>query len=1121
MINSKALSMAISFIRGGGRPLFVSGITAVLFMLACCLPSSFSQGITTSAINGRVVDYRGDSLPGAMVRAVHTPSGSIYETAVRIDGRYNLPLLQPGGPYTISVSFPLHRTEELSGIYAGLGTDKYISIILFEEPAILGEVLVHEFADSLFDSARSGSATSIDSALMLSVPAVFRNVNDFTRFVPQSHGTSFAGRDNRFNSYTLNGIIYNNNFGPGNSGLAGANPLSNEAIDAILVNLAGYDVRQGGYSGAGVNMITKRGGNRFSGSAYAWHRDNALRRTAEGQPETATAGIFSRILGVTGGGPVLRDRLFFFAGLEYESSVWPGLPKESARPGLAPDGESVSRVPAAELEFVREMMMQIYGYETGPFEGYEFGGEGLRINARIDYNAGMYNKLNVIFNHYTGFQGYPVNRNSLSYHPAGLRYLNTTRQGTEAMNFRNSHYIAEQNVTSVSSELNSFILPGLANNLRAGFVRIGGPERRIPGDQPFPFIEVLESEGNAPLYYMTLGNELFSAGNAISNNVFQITNDLSWFTGRHSFTFGVQLEYMTFENAFNPAYHGVYRFNSYDDFVAAVIERDPAVMPGLFLQGYSLAGENPPADEMAFGQFSIYAQDRFEFNPQLNFTYGLRVDFPFYPIDLPGNPGLQEMDPVFINPRTGERVLADVASLPPFRPQFSPRLGIVYDVLGDLSLQVWGGTGIFTGRIPFVWISNQANSNGIARGGFGLMPGDWGEEGNPVWQGFSPDPGFYRPDFAGPVAEVPDNLALTDREFRLPQVWRSTAAIEYNLPFDVTVALEGVYSLDLNSPIAVNMNASPESIRLDEPYDFPYWFSPAGYYSDRRFRDVILLTNINEGFYASATARISALIGRNFDAMAAWTRSVATDYGLTGGFQASSLWPNTVVYDRNHPEIGYSRFDRPNRIIARATVNTRASGNRFNTGFTIIYEGGERGRYDYTYSGRFNDGAARLMYVPESFDDSGLVDKAENGAVVMTAARQWEILDEFISRNEYLNENRGRVTERNGAILPWLHRFDIRIVQDFAVRSGTAGFRLQAFADILNFGNMVNSGWGVYETRVRNNLLNFEGVDGAQNGMFTLNTIPGTDDFPATVFTPLTGLTRTWSVQFGLRLLFE
>jgi hypothetical protein len=1094
---------------------YIGFALVICTLLIAGTPAVLAQGVTTAAIHGVVNDQAGNPLPGANVIATHEPSGTTYGASTRNDGRFNLVNIRVGGPYTLRISYVGYQQEVIENITVALGENLDFTISLSDADIELGEVVVSAAIDRLFDSGRTGAQTNLSSGELEQLPSISRSFEDLTRLTPQSSGTSFAGRDQRFNNYTIDGIIYNNNFGLGTSQFAGGNPLSLDAIDEVQVNIAPFDVRYGGFSGGNVNAVTRSGGNRFSGSAYTYFRNERFIGDRIGDVNLNVPEAQTTIRGFRLGGPIMQNRLMFFFSYEEEDNLNPGLTKVASRPGLPPDGQNVSRVPVDRLEFVREQIQDIYGYDPGGFQGYNYGDQGTRINARLDWNINPSHKVMVRFNQYDAFRDVTVNGNSLRYHPSALRFQNTNRFGIEAMNFRNSHYSVDNKITSVVGEWNAVLGSRMANNFRVGYNTVEDPIRSIPGGQAFPFIEVLEYEGETPLYYMTLGNELFSVGNLLENKIFNITNNVSYFIGQHQLIFGVNYEFMTFDNAFNPVMNGFYRFDSYDDFVAAVIDRDPTVRPSLFLQGYSFRGPGDvPRDETKFGQFGIYGQTKFKPMDNLDLTLGLRVDIPHYPIDLPNNPNLDALNITFTNPRNGDTIIPDVSTLPPARPLWSPRVGFNWDFQGDRSIQLRGGSGLFTGRIPFVWISNQVNNNGVTRGGYGLTADQWGVNGNPEWDGFQSDVTYYRPDPATLDAVVSANLAITDENFKLPQVWRSNLAIDAHLPYGFIGTLEGIYNMDINSPLAVNVNTVEPTGFLNAPYPFPYWDGP---FNDptNQFSGVMLLTNINKGYYASITGQLR----RDFEDWAsvslAYTRSVSKDHGLIGGSQAESLWPNVAVIDRNDPELGYSRFDQPNRIVGYASFNTRILSERNNTTFTIFYEGGERGRYSYTYSGNFGDGAARLMYIPTSFNDAHLIDRADG----MTAAEQWEILDAFIRQDDYLSANRGKVAERNGARLPWMSRFDVRVTQDFAL-TRDAAHRIQVHFDVMNVGNMLNSEWGVGETQVQNNLMHFQGVDGDGNARFTINTVPGTSDFPTTTYRRILSIDETWRAQIGIRYIF-
>ncbi len=1104
------------------------GAVAMVFLLLGN-QAVYAQGVTTSAIEGTVITFENLPLPNANVVAVHLPSGSRYGTVTRQDGRFNLPNLRTGGPYEVTVSHVGFQNDQMDGIVLSLGETRNLVFVMLEIGMSLEEVVITAVRDRVFDAGRTGATTNLDTETINMMPTISRSINDFTRLNPQSNGASFAGRDNRFNNYTIDGNIYNNNFGLGTSQFAGGNPISVEAIQEIQVNIAPFDVRSGGFTGANVNAITKSGTNDFKASAYGFYRNESFLGDKIGDQELNVAEAFTRIVGASVGGPIIRDRMFFFVSVEQEDASNPGDQRMASTSSLQPDGVTVSRVKEEHVSYVREQMKSIYGYETGPWQGYDFGNEALRLNFRVDLNINQNHRLAVRVNHYEAFRDISINGNSIRGNLP--RYRNTNRTGIEALTFRNSNYSVDNNVTSFVTELNSVLGNRFANSLNIGYTAIEDPKRSVPGGQTFPFIEVLEFEEATPLYYFSLGNELYTVGNLLANNIFNVTNNFSAFLGRHTITAGVNLELMSFENAFNPAFHTFYRYNSYESFVQSVILGNNNVMPDAFAMSYSFTGESsPPMDETRFGQFSIYLQDKFQINRDLVVTGGLRVDVPFFPIDLPNNPNLEAMKPAFANMMDGRIIRPDVSSLPSAKPMFSPRLAFNYDVFGDATLQLRGGSGMFSGRIPFVWISNQVNANGVTRGlvgwtgdgtydGNGNLVDGFGVNGVAAWNGFQADPDYYKPHPDFLQAQVSRDINITDPDLRFPQVWRTNLAADYRFDNGIIATLEGIYSKDYNSPLAMNINLASPSGYFSGADPRPYFNS---YTKDARFNEVMLLTNIDAGYYASITAQLQKEFGNNVYASIAYTRSVSRDYGLIGGSQAASLWPGEVSVDRNNPEMGYSRFDQPNRFVGYVTYNTSAITKRFPTTFALFYSGGESGRYSYTYAGNFGDRASRLMYIPQNASEINFL-PATIGDRTYTPAEQWNILDAYIKQSDYLSNNRGQVAERNGGILPWLHRFDLRIAQDIYVTRIPESHKLQITFDVLNFGNLLNSEWGVQETVWQRSPLTYAGRNADTNlPNYRITRVTGgpNNEVPTETFRSVVSLNQTWSAQIGIRYSF-
>lgn len=1098
-----------------------------LLLATLATSAAMAQGVTTATLGGRVLGSDGQPLPGATVLAVHEPTGTQYGTATRNDGRYSIANMQVGGPYTLTFSFVGYNRQVIQDVHLRLGETYVQNVTLTPGELELDEVVVTGTVDRLFNRERTGAATSITEEQIARIPTITRSINDLTKLTPQSAGTSFAGRDNRFNNYTIDGSVYNNNFGLGGAQFAGGNPISLDVIEEVQVNLAPFDVRAGGFTGANVNAVTRRGTNEFRATAYLFYRNQDLVGRRIGENEITIDDSFTRTRGASIGGPILHNRLFFFVNAEQEAASNPGDNRLALRPGQTPDGTQITRVPYEKAQFVRERIRELYGYDPGQFESIPFGDEALRLNARLDLNISPRHRAMVRFNTFDTFRDVLVNGNSIRGFPATERFLNTRRFGPEAITFQNAHYTTQARVTSLVGEVNSTFGNNLANSLRISQTW-ATPQERGVGGGPFPFIEVMEPlEGNPNVYYMSLGNELFSVGNLLHNNTLSASNTVTYFRGRHTITGGAHFEYMTFENAFNPVWNSWYRFATYNDFVESVINQNPNVRPSHFAIGFTFDADNPtalPVDRVNFAQVGLYLQNEFQVTPLLRLTGGLRVDLPFYPMEAPRNPAVDALNLSIPNPRGGENITPDVSAFPGVNPLWSPRLGFNWDVTGDRTTQLRGGTGVFSGRLPFVWISNQINANGVTRGVLGIRAHQWGTGIFPEWQGFQPDPNFYRPDPRLIQVRVPSQINITAHDFRLPQVWRTNVAVDQRLPNGAVASLELIYGRDFNSPLAVNLANRPTGqVARVAGHEYPLFHQridlPDG--SDSGIRELYYLTNINQGDYFAITIGGEHTWDFGLFASFYYTYSRARDYGLIGGSMAQSLWPNVVREDRNNPELGFSRFDRPNRIVAQLAYDTRIFTPNHTTRFSLFYVGGDQGRYSYTYAGSFGDGAGvRLMYVPRNFEEAQLVDRVDRGGNVIQSARaQWEELNALIENNPYLRRMRGQVTERNGARLPWLNRLDLRVAQDVGPFTFGGQHALQLTLDVLNFGNLLSSVAGVTRAPIQTNLLRFEGVDAEGNARFTLN--PPAGGFSDDPFVRQVNINNTWSAQLGFRYRFN
>ncbi|MGB5699399.1 TonB-dependent receptor domain-containing protein [Muriicola sp.] len=1079
------------------------------FALAAFLITAmaFSQGITTANMQGLVTDEQGEPLFGANIVAVHTPSGTTYGAISNEEGIFYLPNIRVGGPYAVNVTYVGFQDRSFDGINLGLGQSYNLKVEMVEGVQ-LAEVVVTSVSGGIIDPDRTGPSVNLSRETIDALPTINRSINDFTRLTPQSSGNAFAGTSSRFNNYTIDGNIYNNNFGLGSGQFAGANPISLDAIEEVQVNLAPYDVRLAGFTGASVNAITKSGTNDFKGSAYYFFRNDQMVGNKLRDIELNRGSSQNDIKGISLGGPIIKNKLFFFVSYEEEEEAVPGFTRQASRPGLSPDGLTISRVPASQLDFIRERMLSLYGYETGPYENYPFASSQTRFNARLDYNLNQSNRFSLRYNVYESASDVSINGNSNRY--LATRYRNTRRDNIEAMTFANANYTNDRKVESWVGEWNARVKDNMVNQLTVGYTSIQDPKRGIPGGQAFPFIEVLEPDaGGNLLYYTALGNELFTVGNLLENNILNITDNFTIFKGKHTYTMGANFEYMTFKNAFNPVFNGFYRFTSYDSFVETVINQTPGAFPDAFAKGYALDGSStPPVDETKFGQFGVYFQDEYQVNNNLKVTGGLRIDFPFYATDIPSNTLLDGLNKTFTD-GDGNDFTPDVSQFPKVKPLFSPRVGVNWDVKGEGTTQVRGGTGVFSGRIPFVWLSNQINGSGVVRGGLGFEGADVATEFGPGYV-FNPDVTFGNP--ANPSQTLSNELNLTDRDFKLPQVWRTNIGVDHELPWGITGTLDFIYSKDLSTPIVYNPVLRAPDGNLAGPDQRPYW--DGGYSNDADFRNVFYLTNADKkADYISLSAQLQKQFDNGFYTMIAYTLSRARDLDASGGSQAGSLWTAVVQENRNSPELSFAGFDQPNRFIANVAYKTD------NSTISLFWEGGENGRFSYTYAGDFGDNSNRLIYIPNDASELNFEEFTLGGNTI-TAQQQIDLFNNYIDRDEYLSANRGTVAQRNGAKNPWLNRYDLRITQDIKLTNDEKN-KIQLSLDFLNIGNMLNSEWGVPQFAFQRTPLSFRGRNASNEPIYRLNTIPGTSDFPTSTYRPSTSIGDTWRLQVGVRYLFN
>ena len=1029
--------------------------------------------MTTAALAGSVLDTAGDAVIGASVTATHEPSGTVYRGVTRTDGRFNLPNLRVGGPYTVRATYIGYTASEQTGLQLQLGRTSEIELRLAEDAAALGEVTVSGSVDPTLNADRTGAATTVDLEAIRALPTISRSTEDFTRLTPQASGNSFGGRNALYNNFTLDGSIFNNPFGldsPVPGGQTNAQPVSLDAVEQVQVVLAPFDVRQAGFTGAGVNTVTRSGTNAYTGTAYYFGRTEALIGSRVGDFEVRKPDLAFGQFGVSVGGPIVRDRLFFFANVEAERRDDPWTNFAPARPGTS--GAGISRVSAADLDAIRARLISSYGYDPGQYEGFTNATTNNKFLVKLDANVSATTSATLRFNYLDAARGLPPNQFAIA--PTGGR-----GPDQNSIPFQNAGYTINNDIYSGVAEVNTRIGSRMANQFQIGYTafrdRRDVPEENAGG---FPTIDIVVDG----LSYTTIGHEPFSINNVLGQNVFQATNNFNLFTGNHVVTLGANYEQFQFDNSFNLFYYGLFPVPSFIDLpgqadgtrflsLAAFFDATNPASPNFRDFRAEAAVQNQRPFNLAqtnVAQAALYGQDEIALG-RLRLTPGLRVDVPLYFTDVPVNRAL--LGVTFLDGDRNPETL-DVSQFPAQTPLLSPRLGFNYATDAARETQVRGGTGLFTGRVPFVWIGNQVANQGTD---------------NPAGIG---------------------TVNVTDDDFRFPQVWKSNLAVDGRLPLGLTATVEGLYTKDVNAVYVRNANLARQvSVSpLDGRPVFGGRLNPT-------VDGAYVIDNSSQGYAWSLTGQLQKAFASGLGASLAYTRSRARDL-LTSTEISQFLYEgNPVQGDPNQPELAESQFGARDRVIGQAYYR-RAYGGRFATSVGLVLEAAKGGRFSYVVAGDLNGdgvGVNDLLYVPTTARELTLVNADGTPAPAATYAA----LDAFISQDPYLSSIRGQISERNGALSPWFTQLDLRLAQDVAVVAGRQRNTLQLTVDVQNLGNLLNASWGVRQAvnTTAPLVVNSVAADGTPRF-----------EYPATATTTFrddVNLLSRWRAQLGLRYTFN
>ena len=1094
----------------------IAAFAAMLMSVA-----AFAQ-VTTSALGGRVVDANGEPVIGAAVVATHEPSGTVYGVVTNNDGRYAINGMRAGGPYKVEISCLGYQTLAYTDVTLQLAETSALNGQLAEDSQMLGEAKVIAASASKFAAEKMGSATNISSEQIVSIPTVNRDITDVTRLSPYGgNGMSFAGQDGRTANFTVDGANFNNNFGLSENLPGGGSPISIDAIEEMQVVISPYDVRQTNFIGGGVNAITKSGTNTFKGSAYVYHRNENMRGNMAAGKEVSGARDKDRntTYGFTLGGPIIKNKLFFFVNAEYSQvptvvNRWRGSADGNANPDAY-----ISRTTLEDLEKVSNFVKEKYGYDTGSWTDYPATESNTKVLARIDWNINDANKLAVRYNYTLNRAWNATNGSSMD---GGVR-SGFSRFSQYGMAYANSLYSMDNIVSSFSVDLNSRINDNLSNQFLATYSKLN--DIRGTNSEDMPFVDIRKDDGSAPLPYIALGYELFTWNNGVHNNNINIKDDLTYYAGNHKITGGVSYEYQMADNSYMRNGTGYYRYNSLEDFLSGAA-------PEVVCLTYGYDGEANPAARVRFHKAGVYAQDEWNATDTFKLTYGLRLDGLFFDNqDLMRNQAIYDLEYVV----DGKKRHIDTGKWPSAAVTVSPRVGFSWDIFGDNSLKFRGGTGLFSGRLPLVFFTNMPTNSGMVQyqAKLNATGANGGSETDmSVFKGGL----LKREELLAKLLELgypntispedgtlPSEISAVDPKFKMPQVWKTSVALDYNIPtsFPFSISGEVIYNKTINGVVLRDWSVRGVDgfARFNGVDNRPIFQDFKQTYVDASGKDknmpaAYVLENTNKGYGYSATLTMNMRPVEGLALMAAYTHTASKELtGMPGSNASSVLNYMGTIYGPNDPGLHNSEYVTPDRLVASATYSDRANNH-----FSLIYEAW-RGGYNYSYmtSNDMNGDGYNydLIYIPT---DKQVADKEFRFVSDKDAQRFMD----YVHADKYLSKNQGKYAEAYSVYSPWVHRVDFSYKHDFKVKAGQSMNTLQLSVDIKNILNIFNSNWGVSKymnpALGEGRILKYEGVD--KDGYATFST-PSAVSADTQVWNKYVNLGQCWYASVGIKYMFN
>jgi hypothetical protein len=1097
----------------------------------------YSQ-VTTSGISGTVKSTSGKGLIGVNVVVIHQPTGTKYSAITNNTGGFAMSAVRPGGPYVVKVSFVGYRSTEITDVNAPLGNSVSLDIVIEDEVSALKEVVVTKTkSNGVFSKGRTGASQQFSNRQINAVPVIgSRSINSITKYNANAGGGgSFGGQDSRLNNFTIDGSVFNNGFGLGSDaqagGRTGSTAISLDAIEQLQVSIAPFDVRQSGFTGTGINGVTRSGTNEIEGSVYHSFRSNKkdFVGTKAGEVRIVPATFNEKIWGARIGAPIIKDKLFFFGNFETIDNLSPATTWTSANSPVG--GTQVSAPTYDQMQALSDFMKNKFNYTTGPWENFDAAKISKKFLAKIDWNINDNNKFSVRYVHHDS------SSDELTSNSSSLGFGNR-RTNVNSMSFKNSGYVVEDNTRSIVVQLDTKLSETWSNNFIAGYDK-QIEDRSLQGGGFFPTIDIKNGQPNiapTPGYtvgntnFISLGLDPFTQGNKLNYSTLHFTDNVTKYLGQHTLLFGVNYEHFKSENLFFSGSNGVFIFNSLDEFYNAANESlalggAPSVanLPVRTQFRYSaLPGGVEPLQVLKSDKIDVYVQDEIKVSDQLKLTVGVRATRVSFENTAIENPAVTNMS--FAN---GQKW--STGDMPNTQYLFEPRVGFNLDVTGDATTQVRGGTGIFTGRPPLVFLSNAIGNNGVLTGVVDASDAAVGSGG----YGFTANPGQYFTP-ATPTLPSTFDLAFTDKKYKFPQVWKTTIAVDQKLPLGFVGTIEGIFSKNINEVGYYNANFENPVGTINGPDNRPLFAgNDNGVRINNNVSNAIVLNNTNKGYFYSTTFKLEYPYRKGLWGSLSYTHSQANDL-LSAGATASGTWQQArSVNGNNDLPLGLSNNNTPHRYVGIVGYKIEYGGKAgAATSINLGYIGEQGSPFTYAYGGDLNGDRISgndLLFVPNKATDLRFSPISQNlggsSIVLYTEAQQQEAFDKFIDQDSYLSTRRGQYVEKNKNILPMLHRVDLSLTQDFFIKIAGKKNSFQFRADILNFTNFLNRDWGISQ-RAGTNILAVAQAPSSSNNFTPFYTLglqtdnEGKRFLARDSFQKNASISDVWQAQFTLRYTF-